>query len=154
MWRQRITRLLGFLLAVQLLFSGITLVRGFPYYGTSLVDNAPVWELPIAVWHLPAIQLLSVSGYCCGLRNQLVFEARVRGGHVRMKPLGAVLLAGSSIVWWGSIGMAALAIYSRRRPVEEESLLDELANDEESEGSGDSKPDDARGARHEDLRQQ
>jgi hypothetical protein len=132
MWRQRITRLVSMLLVVQLLFSRVTLVRGFPYFGTSLVDNAPVWELPIAVWHLPAIQLLSVSGYCCGLRNQLVFEPRVRNGHVPMKPLGAVILAGSSIVWWGSIGLAAFAIWNRRRPTEVV-VAEEMAGAEEEE---------------------
>lgn len=114
MWRDRLKRLLTILLVVQLLFSGVTQVRGFPYFGTSLVDNAPVWELPIAVWHLPAIQLLSVSGYCCGLRNQLVFEARVRGGHVPMKPFGAVILAASSLAWWASISLVAFSLWKRR----------------------------------------
>jgi hypothetical protein len=130
MWRERLKRLLTILLVVQLLFSGITIVRGFPYFGTSLVDNAPVWELPIAVWHLPAIQLLSVSGYCCGLRNQLVFEARVRGGHVRVRPFGAVVLATSSLAWWASVGLVVLAIWSRRRVVQE-SINAELPSEDD-----------------------
>lgn len=118
MWRSLPARVVAVLLAWQLIASTITLTRGFPYFGTSLVDNAPLWEAPIALWHLPAIELLSVSGYCCGLRNQLVFEARVRGGHVRMKPFGAFILGASSWMLWSIAALVALRL-ARRRKVNE-----------------------------------
>ncbi len=124
------SRLLLALLAWQLFASTTTMVRGFPYYGTSLVSNAPVWELPIALWHLPAIELLSVSGYCCGLKNQLVFESRVRGGHVPMKPVGAMILGASSLAFWSVIALVGVRLWRRKRPVEEVVVeMDETTGD-------------------------
>lgn len=119
LWRSIYLRVLVALLAWQLFASTVTTVRGFPYYGTSLVSNAPAWELPIALWHLPAIELLSLSGYCCGLNNQLVFESRVRGGHVPMKPVGAAILAASSLAFWVVVALVGVTLWRRRRPVEE-----------------------------------
>jgi hypothetical protein len=131
MWRSLPARVVVILLVWQLLASAITIGRGFPYYGSSLVDNAPVWELPIAAWHLPAIELLSASGYCCGLTNQLIFESRVRGGHVALKPFGAIVLAASSWAFWSVLALIALVIWRRRRPVEE-AVASQIAEEEES----------------------
>ena len=119
MTRSLLARLLLGLLAWQLLASGVTAVRGFPYYGTTLVRNAPLWELPIALWHLPAVEVLSLSGYCCGLRNTLIFESRVLGGHVPLKPRGSVILAVSSLVFWYGVVLVGVTLWRRRRPVEE-----------------------------------
>ena len=114
-----LVRLLVALTVWQLLASVITLVRGFPYYGTSLVSNAPMWELPIALWHLPAIELLSLSGYCCGISNKLIFESRVLGGHVPLRPTGAIILGFSSLLFWSGVMLPGMMLWRRRRPVEE-----------------------------------
>jgi hypothetical protein len=134
MWRSLPARIVTVLVVWQLLASAITIGRGFPYYGSSLVDNAPVWELPIAVWHLPAIELLSAAGYCCGLRNQVIFEARVRGGHVALRPFGALVLAASSWAFWSVLAVIGLALWRRRRPAEE-AVAAQIAEEEQETAS-------------------
>jgi hypothetical protein len=115
MWRSLPARVVGILLVWQLLASAITIGRGFPYFGSSLVDNAPLWEAPIALWHWPAIEMLSASGYCCGLRNQLIFEAKVRGGHVTLRPFGALILGLSSWMFWSILTVVGVVLWQRAR---------------------------------------
>jgi len=88
-------RFRGALLAVvglQLLCCPLLAVRGFPYFGSDLVSNAPLWEAPVALFHLPGIVALSITGYCCGFHNGLVLGPRVTGGHIRMNSEGILIL--------------------------------------------------------------
>ncbi|MBK6424539.1 MAG: hypothetical protein IPJ95_10445 [Gemmatimonadetes bacterium] len=89
-------------------------LRGFPYYGSSLVSNAPAWELPLAAAHLPGIALLTATGQCCGFRNGRVLGPRIVAGHIRLSAAGLALLALANWGAWLAIG-AAGALALRRR---------------------------------------
>jgi hypothetical protein len=92
-WIRRLTLTI---LGLELLSSAALAVRGFPYYGSDLVSNAPLWESPLAILHLPGIITLSLTGLCCGFHNSLVLGPRVVGGHIRMTPQGVVILAATN----------------------------------------------------------
>jgi hypothetical protein len=77
---------------VQLLCCVTLAIRGFPYFGSDLVSNAPLWEAPVALFHLPGVVALSLTGYCCGFHNALVLGPRVVGGHIRMSSQGILIL--------------------------------------------------------------
>jgi hypothetical protein len=77
---------------VQLLCSVALVFRGFPYFGSDLVSNASLWEAPVALFHLPGIVVLSLTGYCCGFHNALVLGPRIVGGHIRMSAQGILIL--------------------------------------------------------------
>ncbi len=83
--------LLG-VLGAELLSVLLFTLRGFPYFGSDLVSNAPLWEVPVAILHLPAILVLTLTGYCCGFHNGLVLGPRIVGGHIRMSPEGILIL--------------------------------------------------------------
>ncbi len=79
-------------LGAELLSVLLFVFRGFPYVGSDLVSNAPLWEVPVAILHLPAILVLTLTGYCCGFHNGLVLGPRIVGGHIRMSPEGILIL--------------------------------------------------------------
>lgn len=83
--------------ALQLLGAASLALRGFPYVGSDLVSNAPLWELPIALFHLPGILALTVTGLCCGFRNGLVLGPKIVGGHIRMSATGVALLTTTNL---------------------------------------------------------
>jgi hypothetical protein len=105
---------LVFLLAFEGLLAGLMLVRGFPYFGSGLVPNAPFWEAPIALFHWPAIQVLSLFGLCCGFHNGLVLTHVVRGGHVPMEVSGAALLASANWLCWAIVAVLGWLAWRRR----------------------------------------
>jgi hypothetical protein len=116
--RRRRRRLPGLLLAitsVQVAVAGILYIRGFPYFGSGLVPNAPSWEVPIALLHLPGIEILTAAGLCCGFRNGLVLSHIVRGGHVPMTLTGTGILAATNLACWMVLGAVSVWIWSRRR---------------------------------------
>lgn len=88
------------LLLTQLLASGWLYLRGFPYYGSSLVANAPSWEAPLALFHAPGLAVLSAAGVCCGMGKGSVLPARSIGGHVPLGPRGLLLLVGANLLCW------------------------------------------------------
>lgn len=114
--RSRIVGMLAGILLAQLL-AGVTIyLRGFPYYGTGLVPNAPWWEVPLALLHLPAIEVLTLFGFCCGLRGSDVLTHVVRGGHIPMQGVGTVVLVTVNWVCWSLVGaLAYLGLTWRRR---------------------------------------
>lgn len=112
--RQR-WQLAGALLVVELISALLFLVRGFPYFGSGLVPNAPWWEAPLALLHLPAIELLSAAGLCCGFRNGLVLTHVIRGGHIPMRLTGTGILVGSSWLCWLVLALLAQWLWNRRR---------------------------------------
>jgi len=91
------------------------LVRGFPYFGSGLVPNAAWWEAPLALLHLPAIEVLSAAGLCCGLRNGVILTHLIRGGHIRMTLTGTGILAGSNWLCWLVIALLGQWLWNRRR---------------------------------------
>jgi hypothetical protein len=92
-------------------------LRGFPYFGSDLVSNAPLWEAPVALLHLPGILVLSLTGYCCGFHNALVLGPRVVGGHIRMSPQGILILVlTSTVVLLALLGIGWTAWRLRRAP--------------------------------------
>ena len=107
--------LAGILLGMELLAAVLFLVRGFPYFGSGLVPNAPYWELPLALVHLPAIELLSAAGLCCGFRNGLVLTHVIRGGHIPMTLTGTSILVGSNWICWLTIALLGTWVWTRRR---------------------------------------
>lgn len=76
----------------ELLSAVLLALRGFPYFGSDLVSNAALWEVPVALFHLPGILVLTLTGYCCGFHNALVLGPRIVGGHIRMSPEGILIL--------------------------------------------------------------
>ena len=121
---RRSLHLTAILLAIQVLLAGVVFTRGFPYYGSSLIDSASLWELPVAAFHLPAIQALTSAGLCCGLSKGLVLRSRVVGGHIPMRVTGTLILAATNWICWTAIALLghwawALA-RARRSPVPDE----------------------------------
>ena len=53
-WLRRTAYLI---LGAQLLSVAMLSLRGFPYFGSDLVSNAPLWESPVALFHLPGITI-------------------------------------------------------------------------------------------------
>jgi hypothetical protein len=85
-------RILLAIVGVQLLCAMMLALRGFPYFGSDLVSNAAFWEVPVALFHLPGLVALSLTGYCCGFHNALVLGPRIVGGHIRMSSQGILIL--------------------------------------------------------------
>lgn len=114
---RRFVQAIALLLALQLLLGGVLLLRGFPYFGSRLVSAAAWWELPLALYHLPAIQTLSAAGLCCGLSNGLVLRSRVVGGHIPMELPGTLILALTNWACWSLLTLLGLAFwwYRQRR---------------------------------------
>jgi len=107
--------LAGALLGIELLAAVVFLVRGFPYFGSGLVPHARWWEIPLALAHLPAIELLSAAGLCCGFRNGLVLTHVIRGGHIRMTLTGTGILIGSNWCCWLALALLGQSLWTRRR---------------------------------------
>lgn len=105
---RRSLQILLLLLNFQLALGALLVARGFPYFGSRLVDHAPWWEFPVAAYHLPGIQVLSVAGLCCGLGNGAILPLRVVGGHIPMPMTGAFLLALTNWFCWS---VATLGLY-------------------------------------------
>lgn len=101
--RLRLTTVLMALLGLQSVLAVVVYVRGFPFFGSGLVPNAPLWEVAVALFHLPAIEALSAVGLCCGFRNGLVLTHVVRGGHVPMDLIGTTFLAVTNLVCWSAV---------------------------------------------------
>lgn len=99
----------------QILLALLLLQRGFPYYGSARVSQGRVWEVPVAVLHLPGIGLLSAAGLCCGMRNGLVLPARMVAGHVPMRPAGVLLLALANWAVWVALLLLGRWAWQRRR---------------------------------------
>ncbi len=115
--RRWLYHLLPALTAIQLLLGVVLSVRGFPYYGSSLVSNAPLWESPVALAHLPGVALLAAAGLCCGFRNGLVLGPKVSAGHIRMDLAGVLILAITNWAVWLLVltaGMGGWHLQSRR----------------------------------------
>jgi hypothetical protein len=97
------------LVGAQLCCAALLALRGFPYFGSDLVSNAALWEVPVAIFHLPGILVLTLTGYCCGFHNALVLGPRIVGGHIRMSPQGILILTLTNLalllilvgLWWG-----------------------------------------------------
>jgi thiosulfate reductase cytochrome b subunit len=115
-WR-RAGQLIAILLAIQVLLGGFLVSRGFPYFGSRLIDGAALWELPVAAYHLPAVQTLTAMGFCCGFSNGLVLGRRVIGGHIPMHLTGAFILSATNWMCWTAIALVAQGawVVSRRR---------------------------------------
>ncbi len=115
---RRLLQLPALLLVVQVALGGLLLVRGFPYFGSRLVHGASWWEVPVALYHLPAIQALSAAGLCCGLTNGLVLRSRVVGGHIPMEPTGTLILALTNWFCWSAITLLLACLWwiRQRRP--------------------------------------
>jgi hypothetical protein len=112
---RRLARLLLVITGAEIAVAGILYIRGFPYFGSGLVPNAPWWEVPVALLHLPAIEILTAAGLCCGFRNGLVLSHVVRGGHVPMTLTGTGILAATNLACWAVLGAGSAWIWSRRR---------------------------------------
>lgn len=108
-------RLMLALLGLEALAALIMYLHGFPYFGSGLVPNAPLWEAPLTVLHLPAIEALTAMGLCCGFRNGLVLTHVIRGGHIPMTLVGTALLCLANWVCWLGIAMLARWLVVRRR---------------------------------------
>ncbi len=114
--RVLLRRVLPALTIIQLVTGGLIAARGFPYYGSAPVFPAPLWESPVAVFHLPGIAVLSLTGHCCGLGRGMVIGPRIRGGHIRMSEEGILALAASNWLAWLALSGLAWWIRRRRRP--------------------------------------
>ncbi len=113
--RLRLTTVLLVLLGLQGLLAVVVYIRGFPFFGSSLIPNAPLWEVAVALFHLPAIEALSAVGLCCGFRNGLVLTHVVRGGHVPMDVSGTALLALANWACWATVIGLGWFAWKRRR---------------------------------------
>jgi hypothetical protein len=113
-WR-RTGQLIAVLLALQVLLGSLILSRGFPYFGSSLVDGAAIWELPVAAYHLPAIQTLTAMGFCCGISHGMVLSHKVVGGHIPMRVTGAFILAATNWLCWTAIALIAQMLWIATR---------------------------------------
>jgi hypothetical protein len=85
---------------IQAVVAGGVYLRGFPYYGSQLVSNAPLWEAPVALFHLPGILVLSLAGLCCGFGHGLVLGPRIAAGHVPVTVPGVLILAATNWLVW------------------------------------------------------
>jgi hypothetical protein len=111
--------------AVQAGLGTAVLLRGFPYFGTHLVSNAPLWEAPVALFHLPGVAALSLAGLCCGFRNGLVLGPKIVAGHIPVTLPGAAILVGANLLVWASLvalACTAWQVRSRRRAAQAGSL--------------------------------
>jgi thiosulfate reductase cytochrome b subunit len=108
-------QLIAILLALQVVQTGLFVSRGFPYFGSSLIDGAAIWELPVAAYHLPAIQTLTAMGFCCGFSNGLVLGRKVIGGHIPMHLTGAFILSFTNWLCWTLIALVAQATWIATR---------------------------------------
>jgi hypothetical protein len=88
---------------LQAVVAGGVYLRGFPYFGSQLVSNAPLWEAPVALFHLPGILVLSLAGLCCGFGHSLVLGPRIVAGHVPVSVPGVLILAATNWVVWSAI---------------------------------------------------
>jgi hypothetical protein len=113
--RRLALRVLGTLTALQLLTGAELFVRGFPYFGSSLVNNAAFWEAPIALFHAPAIAMLYLTGQCCGFRNGAVLGPRIAGGHIRLTPSGLAVLSLTNFAVWLMLGAIGTVLRLRHR---------------------------------------
>ena len=113
--RNRLTTVLMVLLGLQSLLAVVVYFRGFPFFGSGLVPNAPLWEVAVALFHVPAIEALSAVGLCCGFRNGLVLTHVVRGGHVPMDIGGTTLLAAANWCCWATAISLGWFGWRRRR---------------------------------------
>ncbi len=107
----------GFIAAVtigQLVAALLLGWRGFPYFGSSLVSQAPLWELPVAAAHLPGLAVLTATGQCCGFRNGRVLGPRVVAGHIRMSASGLAVLGLANWGAWLALGAIGALAWRRR----------------------------------------
>jgi hypothetical protein len=96
------------LTVIQAVLAGGVYWRGFPYFGSQLVSNAPLWEAPVALFHLPGILVLSLAGLCCGFGHSLVLGPRIAAGHVPVTVPGTLILAVTNWLAWSA--MLALVV--------------------------------------------
>lgn len=115
--RLRAGRVLLVTLATQAILAGLLIARGFPYYGSAMVSQGRIWEIPVALLHLPGLGLLSSVGLCCGMKNGLVLPARIVAGHVPMRLTGVALLAAVNWAAWVLLLLLARWLWIRRRAV-------------------------------------
>lgn len=94
--------LLGLTL-IQTVIAGGVYLRGFPYFGSQLVSNAPLWEAPVALFHLPGILVLSLAGLCCGFGHGLVLGPRIVAGHIPVTVPGVLILAAANWLVWSAM---------------------------------------------------
>lgn len=99
---------------IQTILAVTVYLRGFPFFGTHLVSNAPLWEAPVALFHLPGILALSLVGLCCGFRNSLVLGPKIAAGHIAMTPSGSLILTATNWSVWALL-VVLLAIIGYRR---------------------------------------
>jgi hypothetical protein len=114
---RRFMYLAALLLSVQLALAALVFARGFPYFGSSLIASAPLWELPVAAFHLPGIEALSAVGLCCGFTNGLVLKHTIVGGHIPMRVIGTTILASTNWLCWmviALLGQGALSAWRAR----------------------------------------
>lgn len=111
LWRRAIPALT----ILQLVTGGLIAARGFPYFGSAPVSPAPLWEAPVAAFHLPGIGFLSLTGHCCGLGRGMVIGPRIRGGHIRLRAGGLLILATTNWVAWLLLSLLGWWGWRRRR---------------------------------------
>ena len=114
-------RILGLTL-IQAALALVVYLRGFPYFGTHLVSNAPLWEAPVSLFHLPGILALSIAGLCCGFGHGLVLGPRVVAGHVPVSVPGTLILAATNWLVWTAMLVIVVRLWRfaarTRRPAE------------------------------------
>jgi hypothetical protein len=54
----------------------------------------------VAVFHLPGIGILSLTGHCCGLGRGMVIGPRIRGGYIRLRAGGLLILVATNWLAW------------------------------------------------------
>jgi hypothetical protein len=116
---RRLRRTLLILTLVQAVGGVAVLGRGFPYFGSQLVSNAPLWETPLALFHVPGILVLSLAGLCCGFGRSLILGPKIVAGHVPVTVSGTSILAVTNWLVWTALLMVAAGLWrlgrSRRR---------------------------------------
>lgn len=117
-------RVLATLTALQLAAGGLIAARGFPYFGSAPVRPAPLWELPVAIFHLPGIGILSVTGHCCGLGRNMVIGPRIRAGHIRLSAAGGVTLMATNLLAWLLLSLLGWWGWRHRRGTRREATHD------------------------------
>lgn len=113
-WR-RAGQFIAVLLAIQVLLAGLVFSRGFPYFGSRLIDGAAIWELPVAAYHVPAIQTLTAMGLCCGFSKGAVLTYRVVGGHIPMQATGTFILAVTNLLCWSALALVGYGVWAATR---------------------------------------